>query len=95
MRDVAGEPFTLWQKTIFPLVGVFTNKLPAQAYTQHYSFVSFAVVLKVWARDTAGEPFTLWQKTIYGDSAGLSQPETDSLKGKPYKVYDEAGYFAT
>jgi RHS repeat-associated protein len=47
--------------------------------------------VKVWARDKTGETVTVRQKTIYGDSAGLTSPENNNLKGKPYKVYDEAG----
>ncbi|MBX9853538.1 MAG: hypothetical protein K2X86_17480 [Cytophagaceae bacterium] len=46
---------------------------------------------KVWARDKTAESVTLRQKTIYGDNAGLTNPQNSNLKGKPYRVYDEAG----
>jgi RHS repeat-associated protein len=47
--------------------------------------------VKVWARDKTGETVTLRQKIVYGDNAGLTSPENQNLKGKPYRMYDEAG----
>ncbi|MCB9236148.1 MAG: hypothetical protein H6581_31155 [Bacteroidia bacterium] len=47
---------------------------------------------KIWARDNASASVFLIQEMTYGDSAGLSNPENDNLKGQLYEHWDEAGY---
>jgi RHS repeat-associated protein len=44
-----------------------------------------------WANDKTGDATTLRIFLEYGDSAGLSNPENENLKGQLYKNYDEAG----
>ena len=49
-----------------------------------------------WAKNDSGFTIcTLRDYLIYGDSAGLTNPKTDNLNGKPYKNYDEAGLIQT
>src|SRR5690625_3649300 len=45
----------------------------------------------IWARDKTGEAVTLRQVMEYGDNSGLTDPESENLKGQIYKHYDEAG----
>ncbi len=46
---------------------------------------------KMYARDKTGEALTLRMVNSYGDSAGLSSPENQNLKGALYEQYDGAG----
>jgi RHS repeat-associated protein len=45
-----------------------------------------------WAKNKTGDATTLRNYLIYGDSAGLTSPELNNLKGKSYQTYDEAGF---
>ncbi len=46
---------------------------------------------KMYARDKSGEATALRMVNSYGDSAGLSSPENQNLKGALYEQYDGAG----
>ncbi len=45
-----------------------------------------------WARNKTGDATTLRSYLIFGDSAGLTNPENENLKGETYQSYDEAGF---
>lgn len=44
-----------------------------------------------WARNDISSGLTLRSYIVYGDSAGLTTPEIENIKGVPYQSYDEAG----
>jgi len=53
------------------------------------------IIVGSWAKDNTAGSYGKRHVVIYGDSAGLTNPQNENLKGKVYQLYDEAGLVET